>query len=44
MTDNTQEFTKVEALRLPTVPGLLVDLERDSPTIRDVPHGRRSKP
>jgi pSer/pThr/pTyr-binding forkhead associated (FHA) protein len=38
-----QEFTQVDVGRLPTVPGLLVELEPDSPTIRDPGLSRRGK-
>ncbi|MDM0073403.1 FHA domain-containing protein [Variovorax sp. J2P1-59] len=42
-----QEFSRVEAQRIPTVPGFPADLDRDddqAPTMRDVPHGPRGKP
>jgi len=44
-----QEFSRIEALRMLTVPGLLVDLDRaralrDAPTAPDVPHSQRGKP
>ncbi|MEJ8852723.1 FHA domain-containing protein [Variovorax rhizosphaerae] len=41
---DTQEFPRGGGLRLRTVPGLLVDVDRGSPSIRDAPRGRRGKP
>lgn len=41
-----QEFSRIEAQRVPTVPGFPPDLDRDhlhEPTRPDVPHSRRGK-
>jgi len=40
---DTQTYTKVEAMRLPTVPGLLVDLDRGTSAARDKSPDRRGK-
>jgi pSer/pThr/pTyr-binding forkhead associated (FHA) protein len=42
-----QEFSRVEAQRIPTVPGFPPSLDRDhdhAPTMPDEPHSRRGKP
>ncbi|MEJ8855360.1 FHA domain-containing protein [Variovorax robiniae] len=38
-----QQYTVIHAERLPTVPGMLVDLDRDMPTVRETPTSRRGK-